>query len=514
MPCSSKHRATALLSALLCAGVVQAAAAGAAQAAETAAQRSDLSAADLARVREITRLANQFTTAERFEALPGGATTVRDKLINRDIFSQPSANLPFEGRQRFQVGNGLFRKDWVAAPASTQASDGLGPLFNARSCQGCHIKDGGGVVPDPGEEAVSLFLRLSVPPTNRAEREQLEKSLSVLPEPTYGGQMQNFAVTGLPAEARLRIDWEEITVDLNGGEQVRLRKPHYRIVDLGYGPMRKDVMISPRIAPRMIGMGLLESVHEADILANAERRDDPDGVRGKARRVRDAHTGEVTLGRFGWKAGQPTVEQQSARAFADDMGLSTPLHPGHWGECTPRQKRCLDMPHGAQPQFGPVEVPQDLMDFVTFYSNHLAVPARRDIDDPQVLAGKQLFHEARCTACHVPKFVTRRDAALPELRFQLIWPYTDLLLHDMGDGLADNRPEGNANGREWRTPPLWGIGLAHTVNERSSFLHDGRARSVLEAILWHDGEARAARSRVVAMTPAQRADLLRFIESL
>ena len=478
------------------------------------ATRTDLTAEDLARVREITRLATQFDAAEQFESLSGGAATVRTRVVNRDIYSQPSANLSLDGRQRFQIGNGLFRKDWVPSPSSTLASDGLGPLFNARSCQGCHIKDGGGVVPDPGETPVSLFLRLSVPPTNAAERAALARSLSVLPEPAYGGQLQTFAVTGLPAEARLRIEWEEITVDLHGGEQVKLRKPHYHIDEPAWGPMRPDVMTSPRIAPRMIGLGLLEAIADADILANANRRNDPDGVRGKARLVRDAVNGEVVLGRFGWKGGQPTVEQQAAKAFLDDMGLSTPLHPHHGGECTPRQDACLEMPHGAQAHLGDEEVPRELLDFVAFYSANLAVPARRDVDDPQVLAGKRLFHEARCTACHVPKFVTRRDAAQPELAFQLIWPYSDLLLHDMGEGLADHRPEGNASGTEWRTTPLWGIGLAQTVNERGSFLHDGRARTVLEAILWHDGEARAARDRVVAMTPAQRAELLRFIESL
>jgi CxxC motif-containing protein (DUF1111 family) len=336
----------------------------------------------------------------------------------------------------------------------------------------------------------------------------------VLPEPTYGHQLQTFAATGLPAEGRLRIQWEEITVRLNGGETAKLRKPRYRITELGYGPMREDVMVSPRIAPQMIGLGLLEAIHEADILANANRQDDPDGVRGKVRLVRDDITGEVAIGRFGWKGGKATVKQQSAGAFLDDMGLSTPLHPNHWGECTPRQRACLDMPHGAQPHLGAEEVPGDLLDFVAFYAANLAVPARRDVDDPRVLAGKKLFHEARCQACHVPKYVTRRDAAQPEHRFQLIWPYTDLLLHDMGEGLADNRPEGNASGREWRTSPLWGIGLARTVNERGGYLHDGRARTLLEAILWHGGEAQAARDRVVAMTSAERADLLRFLESL
>jgi CxxC motif-containing protein (DUF1111 family) len=518
MPYSSRSLA-ALLLAVLCAGAACVARQGAATPdaralATLQRQRTDLAAAELARVREATQPATQFATAERFEALSAGAATVKQKLVNRDIFSQPSANLDFEGRQQFQIGNGLFRKDWVAAPSSTQASDGLGPLFNARSCQGCHIKDAGGVVPEAGEEAVSLFLRLSVPPTSEAERRQLDEQLSVLPEPVYGHQLQAFAVTGQPAEARLRIDWEEIPVRLNGGEEVRLRKPAYRIVDPGYGPMRADVMISPRIAPQMPGMGLLEAIHEADILANADRTDDPDGVRGKARYLRDAQTGGIVLGRFGWKAGQPGVAQQSARAFLDDMGLSTPLIPEHWGECTARQGECRSLPNGVQSRLGAEEVPRELFEFVAFYARNLGVPARRDIDDPAVLAGKQLFYAARCTACHVPKFVTRRDAPQPQLRFQLIWPYTDLLLHDMGEGLADNRPEGTASGREWRTPPLWGIGLARTVNERGSFLHDGRARTILEAILWHAGEALPARERVVAMTPSQRADLLRFIESL
>lgn len=486
----------------------------AAELAALARVRSDLDAADLARVREITQATTQFTAAERFESLSAGAGTVKEKLVNRDIFSQPSANLDFEGRQRFQIGNGLFRKDWVAAPSSTQASDGLGPLFNARSCQGCHIKDAGGAVPAQDEEAVSLFLRLSVPPRTAGEKRQLDYQLSVLPEPTYGHQLQGFAVTGQPAEARLRIDWQEITVQLSGGESARLRQPTYRIVDPGYGPMRTDVMISPRIAPQMPGMGLLEAIHEADILANAQRRDDPDGVVGRPRYVRDAATGRIMLGRFGWKAGQPGVEQQSAGAFFDDMGLSTPLKPQHWGECTARQEACRALPHGAQARLGEHEVPRELLDFVAYYARNLGVPARRDVDDPQVLRGKQSFYDARCTACHVPKYVTRRDAGQPELRFQLIWPYTDLLLHDMGEGLADHRPEGNASGREWRTPPLWGIGLARTVNERGGFLHDGRARTILEAILWHGGEAEAARRRVVAMTPAERADLLRFLESL
>lgn len=491
--------------------------AGAAAAPAVPAGRDDLSAEDLKRVLAITAPTRDFSKAEAFETMQAGATTT-NKLINADIFSQPSANMSFERRQEFQVGNGLFRKDWVSAPASTQASDGLGPLFNARSCQACHTKDGRGSVPgfDPLErpDAVALLLRLAVPEgPDRGHPRLAPGEIALLPEPVYGVQLQNFAVAGLPAEGRMEIEYTPVTVKLNGGETATLMKPAYRIDNLGYGPMRKDTQISPRLAPPMIGLGLLESIHEADILANigADKRD---GIVGKANWVTDARTGQRALGRFNLKAGQPTVEQQSAAAFSNDMGLSTPLFPNHYGDCTPAQPQCLEMPHGAQPRFGPEEVPAKLMDFVTTYSTNLAVPQRRDADDARVLAGKKLFYEANCVACHVPKYVTSRNAKQAEHRFQLIWPYTDMLVHDMGDDLADGVSDGSASGREWRTPPLWGIGLTRTVNPNATWLHDGRARTLLEAVLWHGGAGQPARDRVVAMTPAERADLIRFLESL
>ena len=479
--------------------------------------RDDLTEEDRARVAKVTAPTRDFSKAESFETLSAGAGTTR-KMLNADIFSHPSANLTFEGRQEFLVGNGLFRKDWVSSPSSTQASDGLGPLFNARSCQGCHTKDGRGTLPgfDPVErsDTVALLLRLSVPPTTDEERKRLASGhLPFVPEPVYGVQLQNFSVAGLPAEGSLEIEYEPVTVELNGGETATLMRPTYRVGNLGYGPMRDDVQISPRIAQPMIGLGLLEAIHPADILANAEA-DHGDGISGRPNWTRDVRTGERVLGRFNWKASQPTVEQQSAAAFSNDMGLSTPLFPSHYGDCTEQQPACFTMPHGAQPHLGDHEVPAELMDFVTTYAVNLAVPQRRDVGDARVLAGKKLFYEANCVACHVPKYVTRRDAARAEHRFQLIWPYTDMLLHDMGEGLADNVSEDEASGSEWRTPALWGIGLTRTVNPHATWLHDGRARTLLEAVLWHGGEAQAARDRVVAMTPEERADLIRFLESL
>ena len=279
--------------------------------------------------------------------------------------------------------------------------------------------------------------------------------------------------------------------------------------------MAADVMLSPRVAPPMIGLGLLEAVHPGDVFAGADPDDaDGDGISGRPSVVDDPDTGQRRLGRFGWKASTPSVRLQTARAFSADIGISTPDVPDPWGDCTARQPACRTKPSGVQPGLGDTEAPEPVPELVTFYAANLAVPARRDVDDPEVLRGKALFHGAGCAACHTPKFVTRRDADRPEHRFQLIWPYTDLLLHDMGEGLADHRPVGGASGREWRTPPLWGIGLTGTVSGHTYLLHDGRARGLLEAVLWHGGEALASRDAVAAMEPPERAALLRFLESL
>jgi CxxC motif-containing protein (DUF1111 family) len=494
--------------------VLASAAAGAAAAVDRAG-RPDLSANDAARVEAVTRPATRFDKAEPFELMSAGAATLTKALV-RDAFSQPAANLSFEQEEAFRLGNAFFKRVWVSSPSSTFAADGLGPLFNARSCQRCHLKDGRGHPPaEPDDTAVSMFLRLSIPPQTNADRAALaSKELLRIPEPTYGGQLQDLAVPGLPAEGRMAISYVEQQVKLAGGGIASLRRPGYAVADPRYGPLHPDTMLSPRIAPPMIGLGLLEAIHANDVLAAADPDDrDGDGISGRASMVRD-DSGALALGRFGWKASMPTIRAQSAHAFAGDIGISTPEVPAHWGDCTARQPACRAMPDGVQRELGDVEATPPVLDLVTYYAQHLAVPARRDVGDPRVLAGKQVVYEAGCVACHRPKYVTSRDAPSAETGFQLIWPYTDLLLHDMGEGLADGRPVGDASGREWRTPPLWGIGLTESVNGHTFFLHDGRARNLLEAILWHGGEARAARDRVVVMTADERAALIRFLESL
>lgn len=482
-------------------------------------------AEEAARIASVTALTEDFTKPERFEQNPGGAATTRARS-DADAFSQSSENLSFEEEMDFKLGNGLFRKLWVSSPSSTRASDGLGPLYNARSCQRCHLKDGRGHPPEgPEDDAVSMFLRVSVPAHESQPMSEIEAFLLSLgdpmgegartrPDPTYGGQMQDFGIAGLPAEYRLGVSWSEERIELAGGETASLRRPAWRADDLGYGPLAPGAMLSPRVAPQMLGLGLLEAIPAEDILSRVDPQDaDGDGISGRAQMVWSFEHERPALGRFGWKAGAPSVLEQSAAAFSGDIGISTPLFTQPWGDCTEAEAECRAAPHG-DGDVRETEIDAAGLKLVTFYSRNLAVPERRNVGDPQVLRGKEMFHAAGCTSCHTPKHVTHRLPGEVAQSFQLIWPYTDLLLHDMGEGLADNRPEGRASGREWKTPPLWGIGLTPQVNGHSQYLHDGRARSLLEAVLWHGGEAEASRQQVIDMAPADRAALIAFLEDL
>lgn len=447
----------------------------------------------------------RFTQAEPGEALSAGKATVRK--ADQNAFSLPSANLSPSRRLDFSVGNSFFRNPWVSAPATTTARDGLGPLFNTNACQNCHIKDGRGHPPQPDAvSAVSMLVRLSIPAGS--EHAAIIQRLGVLAEPTYGSQLQDMSNPGVAPEGKVRVSYSTQQITLNDGQQVELRQPKLEISQLGYGPLHPDTLLSARIAPPMIGLGLLEAIPEAAILANADSDDrNGDGISGRANQVWDRDQQRSVLGRFGWKAGQPTLNQQNAEAFANDMGLTSELVTQD--NCTQAQSDCRSAPQG-----GELEVSANILASVLFYTRNLAVPARRDVDNTAVLQGKNLFYQAGCQACHTPQFTTARDAAEPELANQLIRPYSDLLLHDMGDGLADNRPEFLASGREWRTPPLWGIGLTQAVNGHTQFLHDGRARNLLEAILWHGGEAEAAKQQVLSFSTEQRAALLTFLNSL
>ncbi|MEN2504572.1 di-heme oxidoredictase family protein [Stutzerimonas stutzeri] len=446
-----------------------------------------------------------FSQPEPGEALSGGSTTVMK--FDQNAYSMPSANLAPMRRLDFSVGNSFFRNPWVIAPASTTARDGLGPLLNTNACQNCHIKDGRGHPPAPdATSAVSMLVRLSIPAG--PEHAEVVRERGIAPEPSYGGQLQDMAIPGVAPEGKVRLRYSTEQVRFADGTEVELRRPEIELNDLAYGDMHPETRMSLRIAPPMIGLGLLEAIPEEALLANADADDrNRDGISGRPNRVFDQTTRQTVIGRFGWKAGQPSLNQQNADAFFNDMGLSTSLLSG--SSCTDRQTECRAMPDGGEP-----EVSDNILAQVLFYTRNLGVPARRNVGDPQVLAGKTLFHRAGCQSCHVPQFTTAADAAEPELANQLIRPYTDLLLHDMGEGLADDRAEFEANGREWRTPPLWGIGLTQAVSGHTQFLHDGRARNLLEAILWHGGEAEKARQIVLGYDQNERTALLSFLESL
>lgn len=453
--------------------------------------------------------APRFTKAEPGEARSGGAATVRKS--DQNAFSLPSANLPPSRRVDFSVGNSFFRSPWVIAPSTTTARDGLGPLFNTNACQNCHIKDGRGHPPAAdASNAVSMLVRLSIP--DAPPYAKIVEQLGVVPEPVYGGQFQDMAVPGVAPEGKVRVDYTPVPVRFKDGTEVELRKPTLQITQLGYGPMHPDTRFSARVAPPMIGLGLLEAIPEEAILANATTQaKENNGINGRPNRVWDDQLQKTVIGRFGWKAGQPNLNQQNVHAFSGDMGLTTSLRP--FDDCTEAQTACKQAPNGNGPD-GEPEVSDNILRLVLFYSRNLAVPARRGVNEPQVLAGKNLFFQAGCQSCHTPKYTTAADAAEPELANQVIRPYSDLLLHDLGEGLADNRTEFKASGRDWRTPPLWGIGLTQAVSGHTQFLHDGRARNLLEAVLWHGGEATAAQQQVLSFNAEQRAALLAFLNSL
>jgi CxxC motif-containing protein (DUF1111 family) len=321
-----------------------------------------------------------------------------------------------------------------------------------------------------------------------------------------GDQLQDRSIQNVPVEGHMNIAYTEVTGEYDDGTTYSLREPHYAVTD-GTGTDMADLLISPRIAPVISGSGLIEAIPESSILDNEDDEDtDGDGISGRANIVQSAATGNDMLGRFGWKANVATVEDQVADAFLGDLGITSPIHPIE--NCTVVQIECKEAPNGGTP-----EITAERLAKVVFYASTLAIPKRRNLDDPDVIAGAALFDSLQCSVCHRPSFLTG-DHAISAVANQTIFPFSDFLLHDMGSGLADGKPDGLATGSEWRTPPLWGIGLVEQVNGHTFFLHDGRARSLEEAVLWHGGEAQNSRDSFVALTSLDRTRLIAFLESL
>lgn len=428
----------------------------------------------------------------------GGETTVF--VTSREAFAKHAANLPTKKVRDFTFGNRLFNTKWVTAPASVTTFDGLGPTFNRKSCSGCHFKDGRGRPPrNINEPFKSMLVRLSIPGEDAVGGPN--------PHPVYGGQLNNKSIHGIPNEGKVTITYTEKKGTFSDGEEYSLRVPQYHFKDMKFGELGDDVMFSPRVAPAVFGLGLLEAVPEKTILSFADPNDkNGDGISGRPNYVYDQIAKRDSLGRFGWKSNQPTLKQQGAGAFLGDIGITTSLNPNE--NCPEAQELCQSKIHGGTP-----EVSDEFLEKLNFYLQTLAVPARRNINDPQVVRGEEIFVKANCSACHIPEMKTGSHS-VPELEHQTIRPYTDLLLHDMGEELADYRPDFDADGYEWRTPPLWGIGLQKTVNRHTFFLHDGRARNLMEAVMWHGGEAEQSREFVQKLSKEEREALIKFLESL
>ncbi|SFT47069.1 CxxC motif-containing protein, DUF1111 family [Lishizhenia tianjinensis] len=431
------------------------------------------------------------------EIKSGGGNTVFN--TSQNAFAQPNPDLSGDEELLFFVGNSFFNQNWVTSPASTQARDGLGPLFNARSCSGCHFKDGRGEPLQMNQANSKGFLmRLSIDGTDAHGGPN--------PHPIYGDQLnENSVVLNDPAEGQVEVVWEYITKTYADGTTKELRKPIYTVYD-GNGEVMTNTNFSPRVGQQVIGLGLLEAISETDLTALTSGFEEL-GISGKVNYVYNHETGETEVGRFGWKANQPSIRQQVAGAFVGDMGITSPIFTMQ--NNTPGQPQYDTLANGGNP-----EIEADDFDKMVLYCSNLAVPARRNTETEKVIKGQKLFNEIGCVACHNPKFTTASHDDFPYLGNQTIYPYSDMLLHDMGEGLADNRTDFLADGNEWRTQPLWGLGLIERVNGHTFLLHDGRARDIEEAILWHGGEATIVLEQFMQLNAEDRAAVLAFLQSL
>ncbi|AXH14322.1 thiol oxidoreductase [Malaciobacter mytili LMG 24559] len=423
-----------------------------------------------------------------------------NKIEKNSIFKSIKG-LNNEQIDRFILGKSFFRIPWVESPSATTARDGLGPLFNANTCISCHPANGRGVLYSKNNElSRDLVVRLSIPSNNsKMHQEELYKN-GFVKEPIYGAQLSINGVHGVKYEGKPTLEFSEVKVTFPDKEVVTLLKPKYSLKELNYGKMQDDVIVSYRIAPTLMGMGLIELISNEAILANEDIEDkNNDGISGKANRVYSVLTKKIELGRYTWKASTATVLEQIAGAMHNDMGLTTPLHP--YENCTKAQKECNEAIIADKYEF---DVTEDRLKSIEYYLTHLQVYKPKE--DENFKKGLNLFKNIGCASCHITSFETK----IGEIR-----PYSDFLLHDMGEELADGRVEFKATGSEFRTAPLWGLALHEKINnEKPRLLHDGRARNFQEAILWHGGEATNAKLNYMNLSKEKREELIKFLGTL
>ncbi|MEP7231678.1 MAG: di-heme oxidoredictase family protein [Ginsengibacter sp.] len=435
--------------------------------------------------------ANVFNEEGFDDRLSGGLATVFDETSK--AFTHSVNGLSARDQLVHEIGDKAFEQTFVAA--GSNVFGGLGPVFNNVSCISCHHNDGKGT-PTAGQSTSSLLFRISLPGQDAHG--------APLAAPGFGLQLQDQALFGVQPEVNMKISYSNISVKYPDGSITTLRNPVY-LIQNPYIPLPAAYALSARMAPPVFGVGLLENIPGQTILSFTDAGDkNGDGITGKANYIFDSTTNKNILGRFGFKANASTVLFQVATAYQQDMGVTSYVQPKESSRTQLQDDTKADDP----------ELADSIVNAVAFYVRSLAVPARRNVNDADNKRGEQLFSQINCSGCHRPTVQTGVDINFPQLSNQRIHPYTDMLVHDMGAGLADNRADYLASGGEWRTTPLWGIGLFKKTNGVPFYLHDGRARTLEEAILWHDGEAKKAKDQFMQLDKTDRDKVIKFLKSL
>ncbi|MCB5160468.1 di-heme oxidoredictase family protein [Marinomonas algarum] len=436
-------------------------------------------------------------------------------------YSTPLKDISIDEKLDYAIGEAVFQKFWVPSPSSTSASDGLGPLYNARSCHSCHINNGRGHAPNAnisGTSVPSFLIRFGKTyPSHLAivDKEPLDETIyPAIGDKRYGHQLQSQSSAGITPEGDYHLTYSRKIETLADGTQVTLRKPTLHWDTLNYGPLDDKTGVTTFVAPPLVGMGLLGAIDNDSIINSADPQDlDKDGISGRVSWL-PSSDGSAIVGRFGYKASTPSVSAQNQQAFNIDMGLSTPDLPFASGDCTDLQQECMTSPNGNSPHLDNLEIDKQQMYLVNLFVSLSKPPSMRNLQSSRFLEGKTIFEESGCVSCHTPKQKTGQQVSFTALKNKTFYPFTDMLLHDMGPDLASGFPSFSASPREWRTAPLWGIGLSASVSGRVGFLHDGRARTIEEAILWHGGEAKHSQQAYKQLDKTQRDTLIYFLESL
>ena len=419
---------------------------------------------------------------------------------NKSILLKPVSNLNDKQYDKFILGRSFFAIPWVEAPSATTARDGLGPLFNANTCISCHPSNGKGTLLIDNKSSRSLVVRLSIDSNNSIEHKMLLEKKGFIPEPNYGAQLALNAIHGVDFEGKVKIDFDELNVVFPDGEKQILLKPKYSLENLNYGPLFNGTNISYRIAPSLNGIGLIELISNEDILKNVDINDkNNDGISGRANWVYSNITKKQELGKYTWKASVAFLKEQTAGAASNDMGLTTTIFPDE--NCTSSQKACNEAP---KPKDA-IDLTDERLDAITYYLKHIKTYSAKQTKE--YTEALEIFEQISCAKCHISSFETKEGFKIS--------PFSDFLLHDMGEELSDGRTEFSANKNEWRTAPLWGLSLHEKINkEKPRLLHDGRARNFQEAILWHGGEAQKSKENYMNLPKEQREKLIKFLEEL